>query len=437
MVQYNYINGIFQMKKYKPRVIDQELKRKLLVGAVLIKGAKWCGKTWTAEEQAKSHLLMDDPEHKEQNMALATNSPTIALEGATPRLIDEWQLVPKLWDAVRFEVDRRGKPAQFILTGSAVPPDLSQIDHSGTGRIASLLMRPMSLYESGDSNGAVSLAQLFEAPQQISGSAELGLRELAFVTCRGGWPKATDFSGEDALIFPRAYYDGLVENDISRADGVKRSANLTSQILRSYARHQGQQASLESIKRDAGAGDGNSVSIDTVYDYVEALRKLFVVEDSPAWNPNLRSKAAVRTSNTRYFVDPSIATQALGLEPDDLIQDLRTFGFIFETLCIRDLRIYAEPLGKRVSHYRDSSGLECDAVLHSRDGRFGLVQIKLGSDSETLEQAAKTLTDVAGALDQSKMGTPAFSMILVGNASHAYRRADDGIYVVPIGCLGP
>lgn len=425
------------MKNYKPRIADRELRRKLAVGAVLIKGAKWCGKTWTAMRQARSQLLMDDPEQKEQNIALATNSPTIALEGATPRLIDEWQLVPKLWDAVRFEVDRRGVPNQFILTGSAVPPDLDTIDHSGTGRIASLLMRPMSLYESQESSGEISLADLFEAPAQISGRADQDLKQLAFLTCRGGWPKATNFHDEIiALTLSESYFTGLVENDISRVDGVKRRTHLATRILRSYARNQGQQVSLESIRRDTGFGDGENVGIDTVYDYVEALRKLFVIEDSPAWNPNLRSRAAIRTSDTRYFVDPSIATEALGLSPADLIRDLKTFGFIFETLCVRDLRVYAESTGKQVSHYRDSNGLECDAVIHARDGRYGLVQIKLGSDADTVDQAAKALITLSENIDNSKMPSPAFMMVLVGNARAAYRRSD-GVYVVPVAALGP
>ena len=424
------------MRPYQPRVVDDVLKKKLIAGTVLIKGPKWCGKTWTAQQLAKSFLLMDDPERKEQNVALAKNSPTIALDGETPRLIDEWQLVPKLWDAVRFEVDKRGKPSQFILTGSSVPPDMTQIDHSGTGRIASLLMRPMSLYESRESTGNVSLAQLFASPVQITGTSNLGLKELAFLTCRGGWPRATSFVGDEALMLARTYYEGLVENDIIRVDGVRRNTNIANRVLRSYARYQGQQVSFENIRKDTGAGDGLAVGIDTIYDYVNAFRKLFVIEDSPSWNPNLRSKAAIRTSDTRYFVDSSLAAQALGIGPDDLIQDLNTFGFLFETLCIRDLRVYAQATSRNVSHYRDSNGLECDAVIHSQDGQYGLVQIKLGSDDETLEQATEKLNDLAAIIDDTVMNKPAFLLILAGNTPYAYRR-EDGIYVVPIGCLGP
>ena len=421
---------------YKPRIVDEELKRKLAVGAVLVEGAKWCGKTSTAEVQAKSVLYMDDPKNKEQNISLAENSPDLALDGETPRLIDEWQLVPKLWDAVRFEVDHRKDGPQFILTGSAVPPDLSQISHTGTGRIARLLMRPMSLFESGDSGGTVSLRKLFDQPKQISGEAKLSLNELAFLACRGGWPKATNYENEVALTLSEAYYAGLVNSDISRVDNTNRSPITTKRILRSYARFQGQQTPYEQIKTDIESGEGITISIDTVYDYINALRNIFVIEDAPSWNPNLRSKAAIRTTDTRYFVDPSIATQALGLKPADLINNLNTFGFIFEDLCIRDLRTYAEAMGQTVSHYRDSNGLECDAVVHSDNGKYGLIQIKLGSDEKSIAQAVEKLNEFDKTLDFEKMSKPAFRMVLCGNCPHAYRR-EDGIYIVPIGCLKP
>lgn len=421
---------------YRPRIADEELKQKLVVGAVLIEGPKWCGKTSTAEMQAKSILYMDDPKKQEQNIALAENSPDLALEGETPRLIDEWQLVPKLWDAVRFEVDHRKDGSQFILTGSAVPPDFSKVHHTGTGRITRLLMRPMSLYESGDSNGAVSLGKLFDGPKHISGEAKLSLNDIAFLTCRGGWPKAVNYDAEAALILSDAYYTGLVNSDISRVDNVNRNPVTTKRILRSYARFQGQQAPYEQIKSDIESGEGITISIDTVYDYINALRKIFVIEDAPSWNPNLRSKAAIRTTDTRYFVDPSIATQALGLRPADLINDLNTFGLVFECLCIRDLRVYASAMGQTISHYRDSNGLECDAVVHSDNGKYGLVQIKLGSDDKSIAQAVEKLAEFDKTLDYDKMQRPAFKMVLCGNCPHAYRR-EDGIYVVPIGCLKP
>lgn len=425
------------MKEYLPRIADEQLKRKLAVGVVLIKGAKWCGKTRTAEQQAKSELLMDDPEKREQNIALAKNSPSVALEGATPRLIDEWQMVPKLWDAVRFEVDRRGEGGQFILTGSAVPPDMSDVHHTGTGRVVGLLMRPMSLYESGDSTGEVSLSELFDAPERIGGNGKLDLKDIAFLTCRGGWPKVVKMERGAALTLAEAYYDGVINSDISRVDGVKRSSAIAGRIMRSYARFQGQQISLEQIRSDAEAMDGIPLSIDTVYDYVDALRKIYVIEDCSAWNPNLRSKASIRTSDTRYFVDPSIATQALEARPDDLIQDLNTFGFIFETLCMRDLRVYAEAIRKKVSHYRDSNGLECDAVIHSNDGGYGLVQIKLGSDDESIQDGVDKLKALRDTIDVSKMAAPSFMMVLSGNCPYAYKREEDGVYVVPVGCLKP
>lgn len=424
------------MKKYRPRIADAELKRKLVVGAVLIEGAKWCGKTSTAEKQAKSILYMDDPQNKEQNISLANNSPDLALEGATPRLIDEWQLVPKLWDAVRFEVDHREGDSQFILTGSSVPPDTSEIHHTGSGRIARLLMRPMSLFESGESTGEVSLKELFGTPKRISGHNSLGLREISFLVCRGGWPRSIDYKDETALTFAEAYYEGLVNSDISRVDNVRRSPATTKRIMRSYARHQGDQAPYERIRSDVESGEGINISIDTIYDYTNALKKIYIIEDAPSWNPNLRSKAAIRTTDTRYFVDPSICTQALSLKPNDLIGDLNTFGFIFETLCVRDLRIYAEAIGKKVSHYRDSNELECDVVVHSDDGKYGLIQIKLGSSNSDIDHAVKKLTKFDEVLDYDKMGEPSFKMILCGNCPYAYRR-DDGICVVPIGCLKP
>ena len=333
-------------------------------------------------------------------------------------------------------MDHRKADAQFILTGSAVPTDLSEVHHTGSGRIARLLMRPMSLYESGESNGAVSLKSLFDGTDKVLGKADLGLKELAFLVCRGGWPKAIGYTERDALTLSESYYDGLVTSDISRVDGVKRNPNITRRIIRSYARLLGQQATYEQIKKDIAGGEGAEISIDTVYDYIGALRKIYTIEDTSSWSPNLRSKTAIRTTDTRYFVDSSIATQALGLKPDDLIQDLKTFGFIFENLCMRDIRIYAEVIGKRVSHYRDSNGLECDAVVHSDDGKYGLIQIKLGSDNDSLDSAVDTFDSFDKVLDYDNMRKPSFKMVLCGNCPYAYCR-EDGVYVVPIGCLGP
>lgn len=422
------------MNEYKPRIADALLTRKLAgKGAVLVEGAKWCGKTTTAERIAASRLYMADADTLDQNLHLAALTPSRLLEGATPRLIDEWQVAPKLWDAVRFAVDHRHGHGHFILTGSAVPGRTSDIIHSGTGRFAWLLMRPMSLWESGESTGAVSLSTLFSAPQQIEGENHLTLDEIAFVMCRGGWPDATTLTGAAALDQAYDYYDAIVREDISRADGINRDADRTRRLLRSYARYQGSQATLRSIRQDMVVNESETLDEDTVSSYVKALRKIFVVEDMPAWNPNLRSRTAVRTTDNRYFVDPSVAAVALGAGPRDLVGDLNTFGLLFETLCVRDLRVYADALQGSVYHYRDKNGLECDTIVHLRDGRYGLIEIKLGGE-ENINQGAASLTKLASIIDTTRMREPAFLMVLTAVGRYAYRRAD-GVYVVPVGTL--
>ena len=422
------------MKQYRPRVVDALLARKLEgKGAVLIEGAKWCGKTTTAEQVARSVLYMDDPEKIEQNLALVELSPKKLLHGDTPRLLDEWQIAPKLWDAIRFEADHRDELGQFILTGSAVPPSLEKVRHSGTGRFAWLKMRPMSLFESGESNGEVSLKQLFSSPKDVSGTSSLDLQRLAFLTCRGGWPRAVSMSDRTALEQAFDYYDAVVNTDISRVEGMRCNPETAKRLMRSYARHQGTQAATTVICEDLKANENISPSYDTISNYLNALKKIFVIEDMPAWNPNLRSKTAIRTSDTRYFTDPSIATASLGLGPDDLIADLKTFGLLFETLCIRDLRVFAEALDGQVYHYRDRSGLECDAVVHLRNGFYGLIEIKLGGEKLISEGAANLLA-FSGKIDADKMKRPSFQMVLTGIGDYAYRRKD-GVYVVPIGCL--
>lgn len=419
---------------YKPRVIDQLLARKLQgKGAVLIEGAKWCGKTSTAEQQAKSVVYMSDPKRYSQYMLFADESPEMILDGPTPRLIDEWQLAPKLWDAIRFEVDHRQGLGHFILTGSAVPVNRDAIHHSGTGRFAWLTMRPMSLWESGDSTGAISLRQLFDTPRNISANNETNLRQIAFLTCRGGWPLASSLSGNVALDQAFDYYDAVVNSDIQQADGVNRDAARVKRLMRSYARHQGTQASYTQICNDMKTHDNDTLVEDTIYSYLNALRRIFVVEDMPAWNPNLRSKTAIRSADTCYFVDPSIATAALGLGPDDLINDLETFGLLFETLCARDLRVFAQALDGEVFHYRDKTGLECDTVVHLRNGNYGLIEIKLGGD-KLISDGVSTLLSLASKIDTTKMKAPSFLMILTAAGSFAYRR-EDGVYVVPIACL--
>lgn len=422
------------MKKYRNRIADGILDRKLRAkGAVLIEGAKWCGKTTTASQIAKSILYMQDPARKRQYLELSEIDPARLLSGETPRLIDEWQLAPKLWDAIRFEVDRRDEFGQFILTGSAVPPETSEISHSGIGRITKMLMRPMSLYESGDSSGQVSLSGLFAGNGDIRGESSMNIDKLSFLICRGGWPKAIDEEEDVALQQAIDYFDAIVDVDISRVDNVERNKERTKRILRSYARSVGTPAKISSIAADISANEAVSISDMTITSYINALKKIFVLEDSSAWNPNLRSKTAIRTSDTRYFTDPSVCTAALELGPNDLVNDLNTMGFLFENMCIRDLRIYAEALDGNVYHYRDKSGLECDAVVHLKNGVYGLVEIKLGGD-RLISEGVETLKKLSSNIDTTKMKAPAFKMVLVGVGEMAYRRSD-GIYIVPLSCL--
>jgi len=422
--------------KYRNRIADRLLERKLAgKGGVLIEGAKWCGKTTTAEQLAKSVLYMSEPGRVEQNRQLAKINPKLLLKGDRPRLIDEWQIAPTLWDAVRFEADHANELGLYILTGSSVPADMGEVIHSGTGRMGWLKMRPMTLWESGDSNGEVSLSDLFDDKEDIFGTCDIDLERIAFLTCRGGWPLAVDMADDIALDQAFDYVDAVEKRDISMADGVQRDAGRTHRLLRSYARHQGAQASYGTIKADLVDNEGEGMDEDTIASYIKALKRIFVVEDVEAWNPNLRSKSAIRTSDTRYFTDPSIATAALGIGPKDLINDLNTFGLIFETLCMRDLRVYAEALNGDVYHFRDKSGLECDAVVHLRNGSYGLIQIKLGGE-DLIADGVKTLTDLAGKIDTTKMKTPSFLMVLTATGAYAYRR-EDGVWVVPIGCLRP
>jgi predicted AAA+ superfamily ATPase len=416
---------------------DDLLQRKLKgKGAVLIQGAKWCGKTTTAEQIAKSVIYMDDPQHKSMYLQLAEMNIHRLLSGDTPHLIDEWQLAPQIWDAVRYEVDHRDDLGQFILTGSAVPADKSQIFHSGTGRFSWLTMRPMSLWESGDSTGEVSLSGLFEGQTMIDGYTKQELNDIAFLVCRGGWPRAVTMERTVALDQAKDYVDGVAESDISRVDGVQRNPDTARRLLRSYARHQGAQATVGTIKADMSSGDSIAISEKTITQYINALQQIFVVEDSAAWNPNLRSKTAIRTASTRYFVDPSIAAAALGLGPNDLMNDLETMGLMFETLCVRDLRVYAELLDGQVYHYRDKNGLECDAVVHLRNGSYGLIEVKLGGES-LISDGVKTLNELAKNIDTTKMKAPAFKMILTATGNYAYRVKGQDVVVVPIGCLKP
>lgn len=422
------------VKEYKSRIADNLIRKKLRgKGAVLVEGPKWCGKTTTAEELSKSVLYMSKPDSLKQNLMLTELNPSLLLSGEVPRLIDEWQIAPKLWDAIRYEIDQRSEEGQFILTGSAVPANTDEIQHTGTGRFAWVLMRPMSLFESGESNGSIKMEELFTTPENIASVNTLDLKKIAFLVCRGGWPRATFMEEDVALEQAYDYYDAIVNQDMSRVDGVKRDAERVKTLMRSYARNQGAQISNAMLKADMQANDVGSLDEDTVMSYVNTLKKIFVIEDMPAWNPNLRSKTAIRTSDTRYYIDPSIAVAALGLGPNDLIGDLETFGLLFETMCIRDLRVYADALDGKVYHYRDKSGLECDAVVHLRNGSYGLIEIKLGGDA-AIEHGAATLKSLSNKIDTEKMKSPSFLMVLTAVGDYAYRRPD-GVYVVPVGCL--
>ena len=423
-------------KEYRQRLVDPELAERLKsIGAIVIEGPKWCGKSTTGEHHSKSAIFLDDPQRKAQYMLFAEEAPDMILDGDTPRLIDEWQLAPMLWDAIRYKVDHRAGMGQFILAGSAKPADRSKISHSGTGRFAWLRMRTMSLYESGDSNGIVSLRKLFENPTApVAATSDADLQTIAFLICRGGWPIVTDLPKEVALRPAKDYYDAVVNVDINDIDGVGRSADRAKRLMRSYARFQGTQTSIRQIVEDMNGGESNITEEKTVRSYLEVLKSLFVIEDMSAWNPNLKSKTAIRTTDTRYFVDPSIATAAMGIGPGDLINDLKSFGFLFETLCVRDLRIYSQLLGATVYHYRDKNGLECDAVVHLPNGKYGLIEIKLGGE-KLIEDACRTLSELSVKIDTEKMNAPSFLMVLTATGSFAYRRKD-GIMVVPIATLG-
>lgn len=423
------------MKEYLPRIADKLLEERLdAKGAVLIEGPKWCGKTTTAKQKAKSFISMDRPDMTRQYQQMAEISPNTLLKGETPRLIDEWQISPNLWNAVRYEVDNRDEFGQFILTGSAVPNGFDDSMHTGTGRISKLLMRTMSLFESKDSSGEVSIKDLFKG-ENISAINETSLEKIAFFICRGGWPKAIGLDEKPALFQAIDYFDAIVSTDISRVDFIKRDKERTKRLLKSYARHVGTQSSLETIRQDMLANQSDTFDQGTLYSYLDALRKIFVIEDSVAWNPNLRSKTSIRTTETRYFSDPSIATASLGMGPNDLLNDLNTMGFLFENLCVRDLRIYTDYLDGTVYHYRDKSGLECDAVIHLRNGAYGLIEIKLGGD-KLIEEGAKTLKDLASKIDTKNMFKPSFMMVLCAKAPFAYKRNDD-VYVIPITALRP
>lgn len=422
---------------YKKRIADTLLKEQLeAAGAVLIQGPKWCGKTTTAEQIAGSKIYMNAPDRQNEFRMLVDTNIQRLLGGETPRLIDEWQLYPKLWDAVRYEVDHREvRQGQFVLTGSAVPVQTDLIRHTGTGRFAWLKMRTMSLWESGESNGGVSLGELFKGLLPDADADADSIDELSRLVCRGGWPESVGKKEKAALRQAYNYTDAIAESDISRVDGVRRDAAFARRLLRSYARHQGAAVPISQLYADINSNEGNSLSEATIEGYLRVLRQIFVIEDMPAWNPNLRSRSAIRMSETRYFTDPSIAVAALGIGPDDLLNDVSTFGLLFETMAVRDLRVYAESLDGSLFHFRDRTGLECDAVVHLRNGSYGLIEIKLGGE-HLINEGAASLKKLASLVDTSKMPEPSFMMVLTGVGKYAYRRPD-GVDVVPIRCLKP
>ena len=419
-------------KKYYPRIVDKVLELYLKAfGAVVIKGPKWSGKTTTAEQKANSVLKLQDPDLSENYLALADFKPSLLLEGDTPRLIDEWQMAPVLWDAVRNAVDQRQKTGQFILTGSTVV-DRSKMMHSGTGRIAQMPMSTMSLFEYGESNGTVSLNSLF-ANEPFTGSASsLSVDQLAKAICRGGWPATLTMSDSASLLVAPNYVDGIIFEDAAQLDEPIPTPERIRAILRSYARNISTLASNRAILEDLLSNDAG-ISESTLYRYIAILNELFVLRDIPAWNPSIRSASAMRASNKRGFSDPSLAIAALGLSPDQLLDDLNTFGFFFESLCIHDLSIYSVENKGHISYYRDRYGLECDIVLHLNDGRYALIEAKLGSKS--IDEGAEHLLKLDNLIRQKQMKPPCFMMILTAG-QYAYQRKDD-VYVVPIGCLGP
>lgn len=424
-------------EQYMSRIADQLLQNQLEAsGAVQVTGPKWCGKTTTAEHASKSVLKMDDPDHSERYLSLAELQPSLLLEGEVPRLIDEWQIAPNLWNAVRATVDKRRKFGQFILMGSSVPKKMKEGAHSGLGRISKVRMRPMSLYESCDSTGSVSLKDLFDGKAPSVSANGHTLQELAFLICRGGWPLTIHQKEKVALLQARNYYDELIENDIVRSEGdEKLDPERAKRVLRSYARNVSQSVSVEEIRKDSVFNDEESFSQVTIYNYLSFLNRIFVLEDSKAWNPNLRSKTAVRSADTRYFVDPSIGCAALGIGPQDLVNDPNTMGLFFENMAVRDLRVYADVLDGDIYHYRDGNGLECDAVLHLRNGSYGLIEIKLGSP-KGIQDGIDSLLKFDKIIDTDKMKAPAFKMVLTGTGEFAYREKH-GIDIVPLGFLKP
>lgn len=424
---------------YMPRIIDRELVDQLeAMGAVLIVGPKWCGKTTSAMQRAKSILKMQDPDKTEAYLATAQTKPSLLLIGDNPRLIDEWQMAPVLWDAVRTAVDERGEQGLFILTGSTTV-DRTKIMHTGTGRISRMMMYPMSLYESNESNGKISLKALFDDPyMDIDGiNSPLSIEKLIFSSCRGGWPSSlTKASDKGSLFVAKSYVDNVCENDVSSVDGIMKDPRKVRALMKSYARNTATSTANATILSDINAN--HNMAESTMYAYLDALNKIFVIDDIPAWSPSIRSKTSIRSKNKKLFIDPSISVASLGLSPYMLMQDFKTFGFIFENLCIRDLKVYSNALGGQISYYSDRFGLEADAVLHLNNGEYALIEFKLGS--RDIEEAAKHLLELKDLVIKYNQGNPAAKirepdlLVVITGGELAYARKD-GVKIIPIGCL--
>ena len=420
------------MRHYMPRLMDDLLHRELnAFGAVLLTGPKWCGKTTTARQIAKSVLSMHSPDNQESYLQLADIRPSLLLEGDNPRLIDEWQMAPQLWDAVRHAVDERGEEGLFILTGST-SVDEKKLRHSGAGRISRLKMHTMSLFESADSSGDIRLSDLFNSPKGIAARSPKSVEDYAHLITRGGWPGTIGKNMDISQRQIAGYCDAIVKSDISAVDGISRDESKARALLRSYARHTATQTPKSTLLKDITQNQ-DSMHINTLDAYLAALNRLFVIDDLPAWSPRLRSRASIRTSDTRHFTDPAIAAHFLQAGGRDLLFDMNTFGFLFESLVVRDLRVYAQALGGHLAHYRDSSGLEADAIIHLSDGRWAAVEVKLGL--KQVDEAAEHLLDLKQKIDLEHMPAPSFLVVVTGS-EYAYQRPD-GVYVVPLACLKP
>ncbi|MBQ8799594.1 MAG: ATP-binding protein [Lachnospiraceae bacterium] len=420
-------------KKYKPRLVDKKIKEYLKTfGAVCVEGPKWCGKTWTSAYHSASQILIGSPENNFQNRKLAEMSPSLVLEGETPRLIDEWQEVPPLWDAVRYEVDKRAEKGQFLMTGSATP-NHKGIMHSGAGRIAKLRMRPMSLYESGDSSGVVSLSDILAGTVKPSLTGEVNLRQLLDLIVRGGWPGNLDVPMEQAVLLPVEYLNAVIDDDVFRIDGVKRDVRKLRLLLKSLARNESTTATNKKLKNDVKEIDDEDINIDTVAEYLDIFNRLFITENQPPFASRIRSSVRVKQAEKRHFVDPSLACAVLGVTTERLLGDLETAGFLFEALCERDLRIYAESCDAMLYHYQDYAGKEIDAVVEFKSGDWIAFEIKLGANQ--IDAAAENLVSIRDSIVEEAGGVLPKALCVICGMSNAVYQRPDGVYVVPITAL--